>query len=99
MGTHKVALIGASGWGSNYLKKLSLSSDFEVVDINKNVLSTIEKKYKYKVSTDTEDIDTVFIITPNHLHYNFAKQLLEREKNVYIEKPLANTSTEAKDCY
>jgi len=99
-----IALIGASGWGGNYLHRLSLSKDFDiniVMDINQNVLKHIEKKYGYRTVTDIDDIinsevNTVFIVLPNHLHFEVAKQLLENGKNVYIEKPLANSSDEAK---
>jgi len=104
-GSHPVALIGASGWGSNYLKALSLSRNFEidmVMDINKETLNRIQKKYTYKTTTDINDIinsevDTVFVVLPNHLHFQFVKMLLENGKNVYIEKPLANSSDEAKE--
>lgn len=34
------------------------------------------------------DIDTVYIALPNNLHFEFAKQALEANKNVIIEKPM-----------
>ena len=35
-----------------------------------------------------EDIDVMYIATPNHLHYQMCKQALERGKHVICEKPL-----------
>ncbi len=40
-------------------------------------------------------IDVVFICTPNHLHFPYAKAALEAGKHVVIEKPFANTTAEA----
>ncbi len=104
-GLDRIALIGASGWGSNYLKKLSLDTKFDiqmVMDINEKTLKSIEKKYKYKTTKNLEDIlqsdiNSVFVALPNHLHFEFVKKLLQAKKNVYIEKPLTNTSMEAKE--
>jgi predicted dehydrogenase len=74
------------------------------MDINQEVLSRIGKKYRYKITTEINDIinseiDTAFVVLPNHLHFEFVKKLLENEKNVYIEKPLVNSSAEAKELY
>jgi myo-inositol 2-dehydrogenase/D-chiro-inositol 1-dehydrogenase len=37
----------------------------------------------------------VLILSPNHLHYEFASKALENGLNVFCEKPLANTVAEA----
>lgn len=44
-----------------------------------------------------DDIDTVYVALPNHLHYQFAKKALENEKNVIIEKPITSNVKELKD--
>jgi predicted dehydrogenase len=36
-------------------------------------------------------IDTVFIMTPEHLHYPMMMAALKAGKNIYVEKPLAHT--------
>ncbi len=46
---------------------------------------------------DTEDLDGVFVIGPAPLHYELAPRVLERGIPVYVEKPSANTSAEAKE--
>lgn len=40
-------------------------------------------------------LDLVVITTPNETHFSYAKQALERGKHVVLEKPFANSSTEA----
>lgn len=56
-----------------------------------------------QVSTDYEDclndqnIDTVYIALPNHLHFSFAKQALLSKKNVICEKPFTLNVSEMKE--
>jgi predicted dehydrogenase len=45
----------------------------------------------YRQILDRKDIDTVFIATPEHLHYPMFMAAMKAGKNVYIEKPLAHT--------
>lgn len=47
---------------------------------------------------DTE-IDTVYIASPNALHYPQAKMALEAGKNVVLEKPFTSTMEQAKDLF
>lgn len=42
-----------------------------------------------------EDIDTVYVAVPNHLHYAFAKQAIEAGKHVILEKPFASCLAQA----
>ena len=44
-----------------------------------------------------ERIQAVSIVTPNHLHYPFAKKLIENGFNVICEKPMTMTIEEAED--
>lgn len=98
-------LIGTSGWGSNYLKRLSRSKQFKitlVVDVDKKQLFKIKHRYGYETSISLEtalasNSKVVFLTLPNHLHFYFAKRLLESGKHVYVEKPLCNTPEEANE--
>ena len=40
------------------------------------------------------DVDTIYIALPNHLHYAYAKQALETDKHVIVEKPMVPTVNE-----
>lgn len=42
----------------------------------------------------SEDVDTVYIATPNHLHYEGAKKALLADKHVICEKPFTMTAGE-----
>lgn len=45
------------------------------------------------------EIDTVYIASPNSMHYRQAKQALEAGKNVILEKPFTPTRREAEDLF
>ncbi|WP_276925085.1 Gfo/Idh/MocA family protein [Faecalibaculum rodentium] len=42
-----------------------------------------------------QDIDTVYIAVPNHLHYEYTMQALEAGLHVIVEKPVAATAAQA----
>ncbi len=42
---------------------------------------------EYKAVLDNEEIDTVYIGLPNHLHFDYAKEALLAGKHVICEKP------------
>lgn len=44
-----------------------------------------------------EDIDTVYLAIPNHLHFSFAMRALSAGKHVIVEKPLCSTDREAEE--
>ena len=46
---------------------------------------------------EDERIEVVSIVTPNFLHYSFAKKLIENGFNVICEKPMTTTVEEAED--
>ncbi len=46
---------------------------------------------------DSERIDAVSIVTPNHVHYSVAKAFVEAGFNVICDKPLVIDSTQAND--
>ena len=54
------------------------------------VVKTIEELLQ------NESIDLVVITTPNETHFPYAKAALEAGKHVVLEKPVTNTSAEAK---
>ena len=41
------------------------------------------------------DMDAVYIAVPNHLHYDFARRALEKQRHVIVEKPVASNFREA----
>jgi len=100
----KVLLIGIGQWGQNHIRVLSeLRQDLYVVDkdekrlekcdvfnISKNKLGTDYKKF-------LKEVDAVVLVTPTSTHYKLCKEFLEAGKDVFVEKPIAETLNEIKE--
>ncbi len=65
------------------------------VSDNRNYASYQEMAEAEAALPDSERIDFVAIVTPNHLHYPVAKAFLEAGFNVVCDKPLTSTLEDA----
>jgi predicted dehydrogenase len=57
----------------------------------------IATTFEYREMLDDSEIDAVVIATPVDMHYRLADEALRAGKHVFVEKPLAQTATEAWD--
>ncbi len=98
----KFGVIGAGGRGiiSSYAHNPSMGSKLTAAcDVNEKTLSEIKQKYKdhifvtkdYNELLLRDDIDAVFVTTPDFLHEEHAVAALNAGKAVYCEKPLSIT--------
>lgn len=101
----KAAVVGVGFIGKQHIEAINRLINTEVVAIVQTNLEDAEAlatTYGIANYFDNLDdliafgnIDVVHICTPNYLHYPMAKQLLEANFNVFCEKPLSLTSSEA----
>ena len=74
-----------------------------VVDANPSRLDHVVGSFGLSCAATTSHadligrVDAVLLLLPNHLHYPVARELLEAGLHVLCEKPLANTSDEARN--
>lgn len=100
-----LGLIGGGYWGKNLIRDFyKINVLHTICDINKDTLNEYEKLYEGVNTTTNWDnilsntnINSVCIALPAELHYKFAKQALEANKDVYIEKPITLNISEAED--
>ena len=97
---YNVGLIGCGRWGSNHLNLLANEvgasiSNLYVVDSKKIQHPCVEQCFTIEEFDDVLDlIDIAIIASPNQFHVAQAKQCLEKNIHVLVEKPLAQTMTE-----
>ncbi len=108
--TINIGLIGCNGMGFSDLTSLLKMGDTNVIalcDVDENVLQVrtadLEKAgikkpkwYRdYRLLLENKDIDVVVIGTPDHWHCLQLTDALQAGKDVYCEKPIANSIQEA----
>tara|TARA_Y100000590_G_scaffold442296_1_gene570248 strand:+ start:13347 stop:14291 length:945 start_codon:yes stop_codon:yes gene_type:complete len=104
---NKIILFGVGYWGKNHLRELSNNSDISslvVVDPfidNYNELLEEYADVKFYHSFEdalkyNQDIDGAVIATPPSTHFKIAKQCLENNFHVLIEKPMVESLEELK---
>lgn len=100
-----IAVVGYGYWGPNLVRNFQELSDTCVTsccDSSSARLTTAKIKYpsidigkNYEEVLNDPSIDAVVIATPVATHYAFARQALEHDKHVLVEKPVAASTSEA----
>jgi len=101
----KVAVLGCGVWGKNLVRNFyNLEALYSVCDMDSDTLCALSSQYNgikcicdFEEVLNNPEIDGVVIATPSHTHYPLVKKALLAGKNVYVEKPIATSSAEAKE--
>lgn len=102
-----VAIVGYGYWGPNlvrnYLECQGCTIQW-VCDKSELQLKKLKRKHPYLRASSSYDVllednktDAIVIATPISSHYSLAKQALLRGKQVFVEKPLAHSSSRAEE--
>ncbi len=99
-----IGIIGVGRWGPNVLRNFATMEDVciqAVCDIDDKRLLQIKKRFPdIKMINSPEeilrngDISCSVICTPLSAHFNLAEKALQAGQNVFVEKPLAQSSDE-----
>ncbi|MDF9797959.1 putative dehydrogenase [Catalinimonas alkaloidigena] len=107
--TIRIGLIGCNGMGFHNLNTMRSHEGVKCIalcDVDQNVLNKragdLEAKYgdktelytDYRKLLDNKEIDAVIIGTPDHWHCLQMVHACESGKDVYVEKPIANSIEE-----
>ncbi len=105
MQTLKAAVIGAGFIGPAHIEALRRIDAVEVVAVASNNVEQAEKvAQKYTLAkayhswedcVNDDSIDVIHNCTPNNLHFEINKAVLEKGKHIVSEKPLTLTSDES----
>ena len=101
-----IGVIGYGYWGPNLVRNFSELTDARVhtvADLNPKALETVARRYPAtKVTSDAQalindpEIDAVAIATPVATHFSLAMAALRAGKHVWLEKPMTETSMQAR---
>ncbi|MFP4483850.1 MAG: Gfo/Idh/MocA family protein [Spirochaetota bacterium] len=107
MKTTKVGVIGTGMIGPLHIEALKRIPGLDPVVLVGSSVDKARKKAEalgvptglgdYKELLKMDEIESVHVCTPNHLHYPMVKAALEAGKHVICEKPLATTVQEAEE--
>jgi len=101
-----IAIVGIGYWGKNLVRVFSDIADVPVCVHTGSERNQrwLEQSYpEITLTTDYESIlsdptiDAVAIATPVSTHYKLARDALRHNKHVFVEKPLAESDSQAKD--
>lgn len=105
----KLATIGSGAIVDLMYKSIEGIDGIEPVAVYSRTMDKAEafaQKHKVKKAFDDldtmladDEIDTVYIASPNSLHFPQAKKALEAKKNVILEKPFTATKEEAQELF
>jgi predicted dehydrogenase len=101
----RAAVVGLGYWGPNLVRNLFELTEVEVAyvcDLDQERLARTTRRYpsitattRYDEVLADESVDGVLIATPVSTHHPLAAAALEVGKHVFVEKPLAASSSEA----
>jgi len=101
----KIAQVGCGYWGVNLLRVFShVAKITAVVEENRKTIDNVKKinpNARFEENLDetlkSRNIDALVIATPAKTHYDIAKKALLHDKHVFVEKPLATNTEEARE--
>ena len=101
-----IGVVGYGYWGPNLVRnfsELDSARMHSVADLSQAALDKVSKRYPtVRTTTDYQDlladpeIDAIAIATPVSTHFSIAMQALKAGKHVWLEKPMTETSLQAR---
>lgn len=100
----KVGVLGAGHLGKIHLRLLNESDKYELIGFydpdainGKTVAEEFGYTYFDNINALIDAVDVVDIVTPTLSHYDCAKKAMQKNRHVFIEKPITNTLEEANE--
>ncbi|MBI5515342.1 MAG: Gfo/Idh/MocA family oxidoreductase [Deltaproteobacteria bacterium] len=102
----RVACVGAGYWGKNLVRNFATAEGAELVcvcDRDEKLQARARREYPgvkvhgdYQAVLESPEVDAVVLATPGATHAELVAQALDAGKDVFVEKPLAQTVADAR---
>lgn len=102
----RVGIVGVGYWGPNLVRCFSDIEGCKVTTIcdqDPNQLLKIKNRYPWVYPAESLDalldrdlVDAIVVATPTASHYEIARKALDHDLHVFVEKPLATTSSDCR---
>jgi predicted dehydrogenase len=102
----RIGVIGLGYWGPNLVRNLAELPEIEIAylcDLRPHALESVSQRYfgipcttRVDALLQDRSLDAVVIATPVSTHYQLALAALKADKHVFVEKPLAASSDQAR---
>ncbi|TXC82049.1 Gfo/Idh/MocA family protein [Luteibaculum oceani] len=100
----RIGVLGCGHLGKIHIQQILELKQWELVgfyDPNPEVAKIVSDKFGVKNFSNIDELvdacDAIDIVTPTLSHYDCAKKAIRKSKHVFIEKPITNTVSEAKE--
>lgn len=102
---NKIGLVGLGYWGKNILRVLNelkipfvaCDSSLKAVELRKKEFPKAQYTLKYDDILSDNQIKAVIVATPASTHFELAKQALNSQKDILVEKPLSLSIEDGED--
>lgn len=103
----QVGMIGVGGMGNSHIRDLLEKGDdyqskiVAVCDVYRRRVNQAKERtgadgyMDYRELLERDDIDAVWVVTPDHWHSKISIEAMEAGKHVYVEKPMTLTVEQA----
>ncbi|MBI1930882.1 Gfo/Idh/MocA family oxidoreductase [Candidatus Poribacteria bacterium] len=94
----KISMIGTGNWGKILIQKFHQLGGLHLVygHQNRALLEPLDLRFTEDIDELIEASDAVIVATPSETHAELGKRVLSAKKDLFIEKPIALSSSEAK---
>ena len=102
----RIGVVGLGYWGPNLVRNLHEVAGAEVAwmcDLRRDMLDNLGRRFPavrqtrdYRDVLADDSVDAVAVVTPVCTHFELAMEALEAGKHVFVEKPLATSSDDAR---